>query len=435
MAKGKIKIRCEGATSIDLQELTAFQGELKKLTRDNFRKLRKEILELGFSEPISVWKSAGTNYVLNGHQRLLILKELKKEGYAIPKLPVSLVQAKDYKDAKRKVLAMASQYGRANMKGLQGFIEDTDITIEEVSDSFSFGEIDDKVANMVAGIVAAGKKDENDIPKAPSKPSSKAGDIYRLGEHRLTCGDSTKPQVLEAVIKGEKAKLCFTSPPYNMAGALYKNYTDDLKGKEYIDLNLAVIKNVVGHLAGFLFWNLSYNKNACWEWIEIYYRIIKETGLMFLENIVWDKGKAMPVVGKGGLTRQYENILAMGTAEDVAQDLELCFLGTNQKAHYFNKKALRGVSNYWRITTMDSQTDDNKACFPVALPVQAMLLMTQRDDLVLDPFAGSGTTLIAAEKIGRRCVAIEMAPAQVDQIIQRWEEYTDKKSEKLSGSR
>ena len=121
---------------------------------------------------------------------------------------------------------------------------------------------------------------------------------------------------MDTLMAGEHARLCFTSPPYNMAsGDMYKEFKDNQESNEYINFNITVAGNVKRYLRGFLFWNISYNKKSRWEFIEIFYRLIKDCGYAFLENIVWDKGSALPISSPKILTRQYENILAVSTEE------------------------------------------------------------------------------------------------------------------------
>ena len=97
--------------------------------------------------------------------------------------------------------------------------------------------------------------------------------------------------------------------------------------------------------------------------------------------------------------------------------------GTERKA-YFNKKTLKGITNYWKIGTNKSQNDNLLACFPVGLPERGIIITTLRGDIVADPFLGSGTTLIACERLGRKCRAVEISPAYVAVAIQRWVDVT-----------
>jgi len=148
--------------------------------------------------------------------------------------------------------------------------------------------------------------------------------------------------------------------------------------------------------------------------------------------IVWDKGHALPITSKEGLTRQYEDILLVGDQESISSDLELYFCGRNDNKAYFNKKTNRGITNYWRIGTNRTQLKNHLACFPVALPVKGIELMTSRGEIIMDPFLGSGSTLMAAEKTGRRCFGCELDPKYVEVCINRFEGATGKRAIKLT---
>ncbi len=138
----KIEIRCEGKTAISYQYLKPFQENLKDLTQINYKRLKGRIIELGFSEPISVWIHKTTHYILNGHQRLrTIQKMVTEEGYECPDLPINLVQAKNFKQAKEKVLALASQYGEVNDQGLYEFLESNEIDYNKLNEEVRFPEI------------------------------------------------------------------------------------------------------------------------------------------------------------------------------------------------------------------------------------------------------------------------------------------------------
>lgn len=140
--KKEIEITCKGADSIFLEQLNPFQGNLKDLSRENYEKLKKEVLELGFSEPISVWKDKEKLRVLNGHQRLRVLAQLEKEGFSVPAIPINYVEAEDEKEAKKKILALTSQYGEMTGQGLYEFMDSAELSIDEVFKSFRFPEID-----------------------------------------------------------------------------------------------------------------------------------------------------------------------------------------------------------------------------------------------------------------------------------------------------
>ena len=179
------------------------------------------------------------------------------------------------------------------------------------------------------------------------------------------------------------------------------------------------------YLQGFLFWNISYNKNSRDSFIEIIHRITKETGLEFLELIVWNKKHALPITSKEVLTRQYEDILLAGDTDSIQAAMEFFMVGRNDRGAWFNKETQKGITNYWEIGTNKTQTENHGACFPVALPLKGIILMTKEGDIIADPFLGTGSTLIAAEKSQRICRGMELDPLYVDVIIERWCEYTD----------
>lgn len=142
---GQIRITCTGATTLQYRQLTPLQDNMKNLTEENYARLKKQILELGFSEPISVWKDDGANmlYVLNGHQRLRTIKHMvEQESYSCPALPVNWVTARDIKEARKKVFALGSQYGEVDGQGLAEFMQLAEVDLPELRDSFNFPELD-----------------------------------------------------------------------------------------------------------------------------------------------------------------------------------------------------------------------------------------------------------------------------------------------------
>jgi len=127
-----IQISCKGAGLKSIDELKEFQGEIKKLTPQNYQKLKNTILNNGFSAPIFIWLHENKNYILDGHQRIKVLQGLQKEGYKIPLLPVDYIYAKSKKEAKRKLLSLASIYGLGDKNAIETFIEESKLNINEL---------------------------------------------------------------------------------------------------------------------------------------------------------------------------------------------------------------------------------------------------------------------------------------------------------------
>lgn len=157
----EIKIAVKGAKTLDFKELKEAQGQLKTLPKESYERLRNHIAKDGFSEPITVWFFKGKYNVINGHQRLsTIRKMVEEEGYKCPKIPVSLMEAKNWKEAKRKILSMTSQFGKFDKQGLFDFLKGSDILLEELSGDFDFAGFD--TLGFMEEFFPQGK-DENDM--------------------------------------------------------------------------------------------------------------------------------------------------------------------------------------------------------------------------------------------------------------------------------
>lgn len=139
--KPMIDISCRGAECLPYQKLIEYQGELKILDDFNYEKLRKNILTDGFSAPIFVWPNLDKFYILDGHQRLRVIRTLAAEGYVIPDLPVVLIHAKDHDDAKKRLLALTSQFGKVDGQGLYEYLIKNNIDPRELQETYRLQEI------------------------------------------------------------------------------------------------------------------------------------------------------------------------------------------------------------------------------------------------------------------------------------------------------
>lgn len=247
----------------------------------------------------------------------------------------------------------------------------------------------------------------NDIEPADSE----LGKVYKLGEHRLMCGDSTDAGSVAILMDGKKADMVFTSPPYNGGGntapegsiflkkgskKLYDGgYSDNKSSEEYVDFAEKVLDICFGYTDGFIFWNVNYNANSRYEYIA---QIIGKLEYL-VEQICWKKHSAIPL--KGCMRRTWEPIYVFST----------------------NKSSLglqEVESNYWEINNTNSQIENHKACFPVELPARGIRLIKPSSYVVLEPFGGSGSTLIACEQLGRKCFMMELDPKYCDVIRKRY---------------
>ena len=263
---------------------------------------------------------------------------------------------------------------------------------------------------------------EPPLPAAPVEPVARPGDLWLLGEHRLMCADATRPDVLEELLQGQHVRTVFTDPPYNVP--IKGHVTSRAHHGEFI---MASGEMAPEAFAEFLAASLqtAYKAMAegglcyfCMDWRHLAptAQAARDVGLELLNLIVWDK--ATP--GMGSFYRSQH---------------ELIFLFKKGVASHRNRVELgvhgRNRSNVWTYEGMigagaskAQARDMHPTVKPLALVRDALLDSTDRGDLVLDLFAGSGTTLLAAEQLERRARVVELDPKYVDTTLMRWEGFT-----------
>ena len=195
-----LRVTCKGAQTLPLDRIEEFQGNLKKLSKKNLEKLKKRIIEDGFNVPFFVWDHDGMYKVLDGHQRLRALQSLREEGWDMPLLPVAFIEASDEADARKKLLAISSQYGEFDASELSEWLDEIG---GEVAETLRL--VDTEIPIEVASEEKEVKDAEPQVDKAEElnkKWQVKQGDVWQLGEHRLMCGDSTKPSDVEILMGG-----------------------------------------------------------------------------------------------------------------------------------------------------------------------------------------------------------------------------------------
>lgn len=276
-----------------------------------------------------------------------------------------------------------------------------------------------------AGLYKTPDVTEDDVPEPPADPVTKPGDLWLLGEHRLLCGDSTKAESWSALGVNGDGGLCFTSPPYNLweSQRLSGNVRAAARGNAYIghddsrddaswadavsDVFLLAIENCEAVV--FNVQPLAGNRLALFDWLA-------KCG-NFRDIITWDKGHAQPAMANGVLDSRFE---------------WLCVFGRGKQSRKIPLSSWRGtVQNVYSAPGQRGNefASVHAATFPVHLPAWGMSTLCNLAKWCVDPYCGSGTTLIAAEQLGRRCYGIEISPSYCDVIVQRWEKLTGRKAE------
>jgi DNA modification methylase len=286
-------------------------------------------------------------------------------------------------------------------------IEDTGFTIAE----FDQITLDDEVEPLEKGTLA---------PDAKAKAIARRGDVFRVeGGHRLICGDATDPEIYAALMQGENARFVFTDEPYNVpiAGHVTKGdhrefamASGEMTEEQFLVFNRAWIEAALPHLCdgGLL------GTFIDWRGYPTAQAAAVDAGLTTMNLIVWAKTNA----GLGSLYRSQHELFAL-YKKGAASHINNIQLG----------KAGRWRSNVWTYPGASSVSSDSRKGLefhptvkPEAMCADAILDLTNRSEIVLDPFLGSGSTLIAAQRTGRRCFGIELDPLYVDVAIRRYRE-------------
>ncbi len=419
-----------------LQELRPWVSNPREIGKEEFAGLKVSLEEFGDLSGI-VFNVRNQSLVC-GHQRVVAIQErfgnaVRIEGNVIilPTNEKFIIRFVDWDEAKHSAANVAanSQHLSGNYtKELVPLLDTLDKNIPELFKKLNFPELKNEFKHFWEDK----QKNDDAIPELTTSPKTKVGDVYELGNHKLLCGDSTVKEHVDTLLGNEKIHLLFTSPPYNMDSNLYAHYKDNRNNKDFVLFNVHVLMNWKRYLAsnGFVFWNMSYNAHSGSSFLEAYYHFINHTGLVFLEDIVWDKGHGMPLTNQ--LTRQYEHILVLNESPEAIHFVD--HIGVfGVKKIPFIKKRNRGITNYWRLDTYGSQNEHIKAAFPVELPTKAIEISTVEGDTVADCFGGNGTTLIASEKLKRRCVIMELDPLYCDMIVTRYCNFVENPIVKLNG--
>ena len=256
-----------------------------------------------------------------------------------------------------------------------------------------------------------GNTDPDDVPEPPEDPTTKPGDLWVLGNHRLLCGDSTNPQHVERLMDGKKAQTFFVDPPYgdNVGGLEPKKGAERIPGKGLVK-RASFIAN---------------DKEI--DWLADVFNLVPahleadNTKMVFCK---WDRLEQIKQMasawGDPSALCVWDRVRKSSAFFRFQPQHELCWHWGNQS----DKKEQAGLSNVWRVPKELELKELHPTVKPVDIIEPALRVTTQAGKIVLDLFGGSGTTLIAAQKSGRHCRMMELDPAYCDVIVQRWEDFT-----------
>lgn len=374
-----------------VSELVPYARNARTHSDAQVRQIAASIEEWGLTNPILVDENGG---LIAGHGRLMAADKL-----GIKDVPVMV--ARGWTDAQKKAYILADNQLALNAGWDTEMLslELKDLEGEFDLDLIGFGE------DFLAGLLIDGTEgltDPDEIPDVPDEPQAKLGDVYKLGKHRLVCGDSTSADAVQEVMAKDFASLVFTDPPYGVeyqSNMRTKSEKFDVLANDDTELDIAPIIELFSK--GWVFVWTSWKVQTRW--------IDNLSAFGYPTNIViWHK----PGGGIGDLKKTFSS------------DYELALVW-NRGAELCGKR----IGSVWTVNKDGASAYVHPTQKPVALACEAIDKTTKPGAVVLDLFGGSGSTLIACEMTGRAARIVELSPAYIDVIIKRWEDFTGEKAE------
>jgi DNA modification methylase len=383
-----------------IDRLRPYERNPRTHSESQVDQIAASMVEFGWTNPILIDEGAG---ILAGHGRLLAARKL-----GLAEVPV--IRFEHLSEAQKRAYVLAD-----NQIALQAGWDDT-LLAEELAwlrderfdlDLVGFDATELERLLAIADGDAASDEAEDEVPEPPAEPVSKPGDLWTLGNHRLLCGDATVLTDVERVLGGQLADMTFTDPPYNVDYA--NSPKDKLRGKHRPILNDDLGSGFEAFLHDACANILSVTKGAvyvCMSSSELHtlQRAFTAAGGKWSTFVIWAKHTF--TLGRADYQRQYEPILYGWPS---GHDRYWC--------------GARDQGNVWFIDK-PARNDLHPTMKPVALVERAIRNSSKNRDIVLDPFGGSGSTLIACEKAGRQARLVELDPKYCDVVVQRWQEWT-----------
>jgi DNA modification methylase len=272
-----------------------------------------------------------------------------------------------------------------------------------------------------------GLTDPDEVPEDPETPVSKEGDLWLLENHRLLCGDSGSDKSVLRCVGGVDVDMVFTSPPYNV-GIDYGKYDDKKGANEYKSLIESVICNCFSVLGEgrLLAWNVGVSPKSKPHHHMIW---LENAGFDLFRHIVWKKTGAQIPLWQNSKKKPYARNYKPNYNHEMIYMVskgDVCYGSSTQMPSELSM-------DVWDVAQFSAGGKGHPAAFPAKLATLAVDVMSAPGEIILEPFCGSGTMIIAAEVKGRKCCAIEMDPIYVDVAVARWENFTGKDAKLETG--
>jgi len=412
---------------VKIEDLVPYSQNPKEHPSSQIDKIASSIKKFGFKVPMLITED---HEIIAGHGRLQACRKLGLE-----EVPAIIVD--DLTEAEIKAFRLADNRTTES----EWDDELLSVELEELDESDFDLELTGFDEEELSPLLDEQKEAEEDEFEEPDEIDSRCekDQVWRLGDHRLMCGDATSEEDVDMLMCGEKAELLFTSPPY----------VDMRTYKGNKDLSVDKISDFIPTLStytNFICLNLGvkYKDNEVFTYWDDYIEKAKDQGLKLLSWNIWNRKEPRTI---GQRTQMFglchEWIFVFGSKKKELNNMvpnkhggETTISHTRQKDGSTKKESYEVQEFRPPSTVLTSEVSHNTeitskhpATFPIEFPSEYIKAMTDKKDIVIDCFAGSGTVGIACEQLGRRCYMMEIDPEYCEVIMQRWEELTGQKAE------
>jgi DNA modification methylase len=401
---------------------------------------------------------AGRRVVIAGNKRLQALQQIAREGGLRDPGDASAWLVSPQGDAPaawffdltplgpdaRRHWLLESNIGRGEWDAEKLLAQ---FTRDELTDHFDADALQEILDAAETDEAKDGKTDADAVPDAPEKPVSRRGEIYQLGNHRLMCGDATSREDMDALMRGECAAFVFTDPPYGVAigdknaiinqvipgkmGRIEENIKGDTLSTDALhDMLVKAFVNTREHCAPDASYYVSSPQGGE---LSLMMMMMKDAGLTVRHMLVWVKSSACFSLGRLDYDYKHEPIFYTWTkSHDFHGDYSTSVIDDTKPLEKMSKSELKELCHalqQQRETSVIYCDKPAKSALhptmkPVALVGRFMRNSSRRGQIVADFFGGSGTTMIAAESLGRKARLMELDPHYCDVIRKRWAEFT-----------
>jgi len=403
-----------------IDDLIPYARNARTHSDEQIAKIASSIREFGFLNPVIVDGESG---IIAGHGRVMAARKL-----GIDTIPT--VEASHLTEAQKRAYIIADNR-LAEDAGWDNDVLGIELS-ELQDDGFDLqltGFNDDEINQLLARNDATGEgdTDEDDAPEAQDGPATtQYGDTWLLGKHRVRCGDAKNVDVWDDLRVGDKF-ACVTSPPYNLAGGAkwrsgdrgkqqnaYDDYSDDVSEQEYQDMLQSITNMALAYCsaAAINVQPLAKAKRPLLRWLD-------KNADHVVDILTWDKGAAAPQMQAGVLASRYEWLVFLSSRSPASRVIPL----SSWKGKYQSVYSAPPQKDH-------TYSSIHAATFPVHLPQFIIGDLMNKARGVVDPFMGTGTTLIAAEKLGRECRGIELSPSYCDVVVKRWQDFTGQQAKR-----